>query len=204
MPLQNRVTPTGEIVADPARGLFMGNRGILHDEKKRLGKARWRHANWVTCRLAFKDRRRAVMTLGRYTELFFLDEAVALAAGHRPCAECRREDYLRFLDCWETATGERPDAKALDRTLHALRVDGRRQRTFAAPLDTLPDGAFVRPDKESPPLLVWRGGLHPYSLSGYGAVARLSHHHIMEVLTPESTVAALRAGYEPVIHPSAG
>src|SRR5688500_15168681 len=96
MPLQNRVTPFGEIEAAPARGLFMGNRGILHDANQQLGRARWRHKSWVTCLLSFKDRRREVMAPRRYTELFFCDEAVALAAGHRPCAECRREDYERF------------------------------------------------------------------------------------------------------------
>ena len=97
MPLQNRVTPGGEIIADPARGTLMGNRGILHDAGQRLGVARWRHPHWIYCRLSFKGRRRAVMAPGRYTELFFLDEASALAAGHRPCYECRREDFLRFL-----------------------------------------------------------------------------------------------------------
>ncbi|MGB8623555.1 MAG: hypothetical protein WCD16_12105, partial [Paracoccaceae bacterium] len=105
MPLQNRVLPTGEIVVHPARADFMGNRGILHGGNRQLGTARWRHKTWITCLLSFKGRKRVPMTPGRYTELFFLDEAVALAAGHRPCAECRRADFLRYRDAWQAATG---------------------------------------------------------------------------------------------------
>ena len=108
MPLQNRVSPLGEIVATAERGGLMGNRGILHDRDRRLGVSRWKHPHWVCCRLAFLGRHRPVMTPGRYTELFFLDEATALAAGHRPCAECRRADYTRFLDAWTAAHGARP------------------------------------------------------------------------------------------------
>ena len=124
MPLQNRVTPRGDIVATPARGTLTGNRGILHDAGRQLGAARWRHHRWICCRLDFKGRRRAVMAPGRYTELFFLDEATALAAGHRPCWECRREAFQDFQSAWRCAFGGADDvgAAAMDRILHRARV----------------------------------------------------------------------------------
>ena len=147
MPLQNRVTPESEIVALPDRGLFMGNRGILHDAGQRLLRARWRHPHWVTCRLAWKGWHREVMQPRNYTELFFLDEATALAAGHRPCALCRRDAYLAFQDCVKTALyrDERLGANALDHMLHSARVtEGQRhQRRFEAALDDLPDGTML-------------------------------------------------------------
>ncbi|MDB5560081.1 MAG: hypothetical protein JWQ36_3015, partial [Enterovirga sp.] len=116
MPRQNRVLPTGEIVALPFRGAFMGNRGILHDEAGRLGRARWRHPHWIICRLAFKGRRRAIMAPRRYTELFFPDEAVALAAGHRPCAECRRDAFGAYRSALARAEGgPAHSAASLDR-----------------------------------------------------------------------------------------
>ena len=129
MPLQNRVTPAGEIIADPARGTLMGNRGILHDAQQRLGAARWRHRHWIYCRLAFKGRWREVMAPSRYTELFFLDEATALAAGHRPCCECQREDFRRFQAAWQQAFGHAASAGAIDRALHEARVEPRSRRS---------------------------------------------------------------------------
>ena len=202
MTLQNRVMPTGDIVADPARGEFMGNRGILHDGQRQLGRARWRHKNWVTCRLSFKDRRRPIMAPGRYTELFFLDETVALAAGHRPCAECRRADYTRFLDFWQNAYGERPSAKLLDRALHAARIRPRKwqQARFDTAAAGLPDGAFILLDQS--PHLVIRGKAVAFSAGGYGAVTPLPATEVT-VLTPAPTVAVLRAGYQPTLHKSA-
>jgi hypothetical protein len=198
MALQNRVTPGGEIVADPARGTLMGNRGILHDAQQRLGAARWRHPHWICCRLAFKGRRRAVMAPHRYTELFFLDEATALAAGHRPCCECRREDFLRFQAAWRRAFGHHASAGAMDRALHQARVEPRshRQIRFAAQLDDLPDGAFVLlPDAPSP-FLVQGEQLHPWRAAGYGP-ARARCPGRVRVLTPAPTIAVLRAGYRP-------
>ena len=206
MTLQNRVAPTGEIVADPARGLFMGNRGILHDEARRLGAARWRHRNWIICLLDFKGRRREVMSPGRYTELFFLDEAVALAAGHRPCAECRRERYRAFLSAWMAGSGHvgaPPRAHELDGALHAARIDpaARRQRCHTAELSGLPDGVFIRMDDRA--LLVLGGRLLPWTPGGYAdAVARPSGGRVC-VLTPRPTVAALAGGYRPALHPGA-
>lgn len=208
MPLQNRVAPTGEIVAHPARGLFTGNRGILHEEDRRLGTARWRTRAWIICRLEFKGVRRAVMTGRTWTELFFLDEAVALAAGHRPCAYCRRETFEAYVAAW--ARGNRwpgrPLALEIDRTAHGERVEPRtrRQVTYAAPLHELPDGAFAAlPDAPAQPLLIHGDCLLPWSFDGYGAPTPRPRGVIADVLTPRSTVAALAAGYTPVLHPSA-
>jgi hypothetical protein len=140
MPRQNRVTPFAEVVATPERGTIFGNRGLLHDPAGRIRRP-WRLKRWLLCVVAFKGRKRQVMTPGRYTELFFLDEATGLAAGHRPCAECRRDRYLAFRNLWPA--GVLP-AVALDDQLHAERLnpDGS-QRTFEANLDNLPDGVFV-------------------------------------------------------------
>jgi hypothetical protein len=207
VPLQNRVTPTGEIVADPARGTLMGNRGILHDASRRLGAARWRHQHWISCRLSFKGRRRAVMAPHRYTELFFLDEATALAAGHRPCFECRREEFRAFAMAWWLSSGATDcSAAAMDRELHRARIEPRthRQIRVEAPLDDLPDGAFVLLDEApSTPLLVLGDSLLPWRAFGY-ASARLRPAAIgCRVLTPAPTVAVLRAGYVPALHRSA-
>jgi hypothetical protein len=211
MPLQNRVAPTGEIVAHPARGLFTGNRGILHDEHRRLGDARWRTKAWITCRLDFKGVRRAVMTGRSWTELFFLDEAVALAAGHRPCAYCRREEFKAYVAAWAAGNAWQgphlPRAAEIDRVAHADRVDPRtrRQLTYAAALDDLPDGAFVTlPDPADAPLLVRGDRLLPWRFAGYGEAVGRPEKATVTVLTPRSTVAAIGAGYRPVLHPSAG
>src|SRR6187551_2117048 len=144
MPLQNRVTPLGGLVADPARGLVYGNRGCLHDADGRIVRS-YNGKRWIACRLAFRDwHREQLMQPGRFTELFFLDEATAFAAGHRPCALCRRADYDRFTTLWAGLHGER-GADTIDERLHAERVDPatRGHRLHAADLDDLPDGAFV-------------------------------------------------------------
>ena len=208
MPLQNRVTPFGEIVSSPARGLLMGNRGILHNDERRLGTARWQHPHWVACRLEFRGRRQEVMRPGAYTQLFFLDEAVALAAGHRPCAHCRRADYEAFVSAWMAASGRavRPRAAEIDWQLHRERVDPatRRQVTHAAPLDALPDGVFVAlPGKPGAAYLVLRRRLLTWTAEGYrGGRARPDGLEVV-VLTPRTTVGALAAGFRPRLHPSA-
>lgn len=203
---QNRVTPAGEIIADPARGLFMGNRGILHDDAQRLGRARWRHKSWITCLLDFKGRRRTIMSPRRYTELFFLDEAVALAAGHRPCAECRHSRFSAFVDAWMAGTGRDgppPKAPALDATLHAARIEPgtRRQRTYQAELAALSDGVFIR--LEDAPLLVHGDRLHPWTPGGYGPAITRPSGRSVRVLTPRPVVAVISAGYRPELHPTA-
>jgi hypothetical protein len=200
--LQNRVLPTGEIVADASyRGDFMGNRGILHDEHQRLGTARWRLKGWVCCALSFNGRQRKVMAPGRYTELFFLDEAVALAAGHRPCAECRRSDYNRFRAAWASATGTEAYAPEMDKLLHKARVTrSRLQVRHEAQIGSLPDGAFIL--WQHRPHLVLGGHLLPFAPAGYGAgVARSAG--MVTVLTPRPTLNVLAAGYRPLLHASA-
>jgi hypothetical protein len=198
MPLQNRVTPCGDIIADPARGTLMGNRGILHDAQQRLGAARWRHCHWIFCRLTFKGRRRQVMAPRRYTELFFLDEATALAAGHRPCCECKRDDFSRFQAAWRRAFGHHASAPAIDRALHQARVEprSRRQIRLQAELDDLPDGALVLLPDPLSPLLVQGDRLHPWSPGGYGP-SRARCGGRVSVLTPAPTIAVLRSGYRP-------
>jgi hypothetical protein len=208
MPLQNRVTPFGEIVAHPARGTVMGNRGILHDAGQRLGRSRWRHPHWIACRLEFKGRRRHLMAPRAYTELFFLDEATALAAGHRPCAECRRAAFDAFRSAWHDAFEETKGTRApdIDRALHRARVESRsrRQITFAAELDRLPDGAFViLPGEPATAWLVLDDRLFPYAPEGYGPARVRPSGCEAHVLTPEPTVAVLAAGYRPELHRSA-
>lgn len=198
----NRVGPTGAIAALPQRGLLMGNRGILHDAEGRLGAARWRHRAWICCVLSFKERRRhLLMRPGRYTELFFLDEAVALAAGHRPCGECRRGDLSRFLDAWEAVHGTRPRAPDLDRMLHASRVrHDRAQRRHRGRWEALPDGAFAVEAGEA--VLILEDRVVPFGAAGYGA-PRPRPRGEAEVLTPAPLVAVLAAGYRPLLHPDA-
>ncbi|MEC9153712.1 MAG: hypothetical protein VYA59_12060 [Pseudomonadota bacterium] len=205
MPLQNRVTPTGEFVAVPDRGLFLGNRGVLHDENKRLGRRRWALKAWLICKLDFKGRRRAVMSPRRYTELFFFDEAAAIAAGHRPCYECSRDNFLVWQTAWRDAKGfvTPPRAHEMDACLHAERIvpHEKKQRSWDADCRDLPVGAFIRYD--GVPHLVQAMGLRPWSWKGYGSpVARPAG--VVAVLTPPSSVAALRTGYRPILHPSAG
>jgi hypothetical protein len=203
-PLQNRVTPTGEIVSDSARGLLMGNRGCLHGPDRVLGSARWRSKLWICCVLRWKDVRRDPMPPGRWTALFFLDEATALAAGHRPCAYCRRGDYLAYAQAWGRAVGlrsaDRPYAAQMDEVLHSERVHprSRRQLTRTVPVAGLPDGAMVGTD--GGPALLAGGALLPWSGTGYGPPVRPPA--TVQLLTPPASVAAIAAGYRPWLHPS--
>ncbi len=200
MPLsrQNRVQPDGRLISDPARGQFMGNRGILHDDQGQLTRARWKHPHWITCVLSFKNRKRPLMAPGRYTELFFLDEAVACAAGHRPCAECRRADYLAFKAHWAQLFGP-ASAAEIDTTLHAARLDGREQRTFSAQAQDLPDATFLM--WQDRPYLAVGAALYPYTPAGYGAgFARPTGP--VTVLTPAPIVALYAYGWRPTLHSS--
>jgi hypothetical protein len=204
MPLQNRVTPFSELVASPGRGLVYGNRGCLHDDDGRIR----RHHNgrrWIACRLRFRGwHRHPLLQPGRFTELFFLDEATAFAAGHRPCALCRREDYDRFGAIWSELHPGQAGADAIDAQLHRERLDGRTQRHHEARFADLPDGAFVVRDGE--PCVLAGGGLLAWSAAGYLARARVPARARARVITPPSLVAVLRAGWEPVVpllHPSA-
>jgi hypothetical protein len=209
MPRQNRVTPFGEIVAVPERGTFLGNRGILHDADGHINRP-WQVKRWLVCVLEFRGRKRSVMTPNRYTELFFLDEATALAAGHRPCAECRRERFNAFRTAWRAAqpgtTGQPlPTADEIDNRLHAERVTpDRSKRLFRANLDDLPSGVFVQlPNSGEKSYLVDGDVLLAWTAAGYRQrLPRPSGVEVL-VLTPTATVAAIRAGYAPEIHPSA-
>ena len=204
-PLQNRVTPTGEIVAVPARGLLMGNRGCLHGPDRTLGTARWRSKLWICCVLEWRGVQRDPMPPGRWTALFFMDEATALAAGHRPCGYCRRPAYLAYAGAWQAARGLAgpPRAGEMDAQLHAERVESRtrRQRTRWATAGALPDGVMVRHNGD--PGLLAGGAVQPWSFSGYGPAVALAEDAQVEVLTPPSSVAALAAGYQPLLHPTA-
>ena len=201
MPLRNRVTPEGELIADPARGLVYGNRGCLHDA---TGAIRRHHGNrrWIACRLTFKDWHRSpLLQPGRFTELFFLDEATAFAAGHRPCALCRRADYDRFLAL--TGAG---GADEIDARLHAERLDGREQRHHAAALRDLPDGAMILHD--GVPHLVRANTIRPWTPAGYALPAPSPRAgDRVAVLTPPTLTAVLAAGWDdalvPLLHPSA-
>jgi hypothetical protein len=204
-PLQNRVLPTGEILAHPARGLLMGNRGCIHRQDRTLGVTRWRTKMWISCVLDWRGRKRDVMPPGRWTALFFLDEATALAAGHRPCGYCRRDDHRWFGESWRIAADQpvRPYAWEMDVQLHSERVDRRRTKlTCPALLGELPDGAMVLHDGQ--PALVTAGALLPWSFDGYGPPVRLGPDSTLTLLTPPSITAALTAGYRPYVHPTAG
>jgi hypothetical protein len=207
MPRQNRVTPLSELVAHPARGLVYGNRGCLHDSEGRI-RRRFAVRRWIACRLEFRGwHRTPLMQPGRFTELFFLDEATAFAAGHRPCALCRRSDYDRFVEVWGMLHPGQRGADAMDEQLHRERVDPdtRGQRRHRAPLDDLPDGAFVLEGGE--PYLVRGAELLRWTPAGYETPRPSPARVDAELITPPSLVAVLRAGWEPVVpllHPSAG
>lgn len=207
MPLQNRVTPEGEIVATPHRGLLMGNRGgAFHRPDRTLGRRRWASRQWIACLLAFKGRHREIMQPRSYTELFFLDEATALAAGHRPCFECRRTDARRFAELWATALGlaEPPPAPRMDCVLHAERLDARgEKRIFLAEIADLPDGVMLQSGSPDVDYLIDGPYLFPWTLAGYRAPVSRPPQGVVRVLTPPSIVAVLSAGYRPMLHASA-
>jgi hypothetical protein len=206
MALQNRVTPLGELVADPARGLVYGNRGCLHDESGRIRRC-YAGRRWIACRLEFKGWHRSpLLQPGRFTELFFLDEATAFAAGHRPCALCRREDYVRFGDLWAELHPGEAGADAIDARLHAERVDPatRGHRLHEARPEELPDGAFVLVD--GTPRLVLGDALLAWTPAGYAERTPRPRAGRVALITPPSLAAVLRAGWEgvvPLLHPSA-
>jgi hypothetical protein len=202
MPLQNRVTPTGEIIATPHRGLFTGNRGIIHDPETKTLTRRWAGKAWLVCVCEFRGRRREVMGGRSWTELFFLDEATALAAGHRPCFYCRRDDANRFRAAWEQGNRvAKVRARDIDRELHRERLSGGKKRLhpLPMPLKRLPDGAMVHVRNES--YLIARGRALAWSPAGYRQAQNALQDAML--LTPPSTLRALSAGYRPVLHPSA-
>jgi hypothetical protein len=203
MPLQNRVTPTGDIIATPHRGMLTGNRGIIHDPATKTLTRRWASQAWLTCLCEFRGWRREVMGGRSWTELFFLDEATALAAGHRPCFFCRRDDANRFRSAWEEGNGVRGVlARDIDAVLHRERLSGAKKRMheLPMPLEQLPDGAMVQAGNESY-LIIAQGRPLAWSPAGYGQTENLLQDAVL--LTPPSTLRALTAGYRPVLHGSA-
>jgi hypothetical protein len=200
MPLRNRVTPEAEIVADPARGTLMGNRGRLHRADGTFGAALWTTKAWIACALSFRGRRREIMAPGAYTELFFLDEATAFAAGHRPCAECRRAAFVNFRALWEGAFGP-ARAPAIDAALHAARVGRDRSKiVFDAAAETLPDGTMIR--TATGPALILGPAILPWGPGGYGT-PRPRPGGTVSVLTPAPVVVLFRAGLRPGLHATA-
>jgi hypothetical protein len=196
LPFQNRVTPFGELIATRERGTLTGNRGCLHDTDKRI-RRRFVGKRWIHCLLEFKGRKRTMMTPGRYTELFFLDEATALAAGHRPCRECQRERFELFRRHWPGQS-----AVAIDEVLHKERLDGTGKRTYAARLGDLPEGVLVV-DADSRPHLLWNRALRLWTPGGYTERTPAPVDREVRVLTPPSVVRAIAGGYPVVVHSSA-
>ena len=199
MPHQNRVTPFSTLIATPARGALMGNRGCLHNDRREIVRP-FVGKRWIACRREFKERKRRVMTPGRYTELFFLDEVTALAAGHRPCAECRREDFNAFRRAWVAAglpsRGALPSAAEMDAHLHAERLDENGSKaTRPARLPDLPDGVFVL-DEAGAARLFWDSRLWLWTPGGYTAPVPPETPDVT-LLTPPAIAALLAAGYIP-------
>lgn len=212
MPYQNRVNPYGQLVATAARGTLMGNRGCLHDQADHP-RRQYAVRRWIICVFDFKGQQREPMPPGQYTSLFFLDEVTALAAGHRPCAECQRERFVAFCRYWGAANAEStgglaPGADAIDAMLHAERISthfyqrDKVKQTYTEQLGDLPDGTMVELDASGSSYLVLGNALVPWSFEGYGQpITRPAM--TVKVLTPRSTVRAIAQGYAPGIHMSA-
>ena len=199
MPLQNRVDPFGGLFADPARGLLMGNRGgRLHDRHHKLGARRWTSKQWIYCRLEFNNRHRKVWG-DSYSELFFLDKVTALAAGHRPCFECRRQDAEQFAALFSRGK-TRARAAAMDEGLHAERLDGKAKRMHRRKIDSLPDGAMIALDGDA--FAVRGNRLLRWTPSDYGRARPRPRRTTVDVLTPPSILSVLSRGYQPLWHPS--
>ena len=206
MPLQNRVNPFSTLISTPERGAWTGNRGVIHNERKEIIK---NHAvkYWITCVLNYKNAQRSVMSPNRWTELFFLDEATAFAAGHRPCGFCRHPDFKRFKDLWIKANGEqygltsKTKMDIIDAIIHQGRLDKNGvQKTFKSTLTALPDGTFITLDESGKAYLWYQQNLYEWSFSGYTKVSQFDKNQEVNVLTPLSYVAVFKAGYVPEVH----
>jgi len=203
MPHQNRVNPFGDLIATPERGTLYGNRGCLVDKSGKIAR-RFKEIRWITCVLDFKGRRHPMMAPGRYTGLFFLDEATALAAGHRPCAECQRDRFNLFRSYWakanpDYAKSERPLAPVIDAVLHKERLGSHQ---LSSSIDELPDGTFVTNDGVDA-YLVHRGMMFRWTPGGYVLEKRKECSFPIRVLTPASVVRTLTARYPVTFHSSA-
>jgi hypothetical protein len=200
--LQNRVDPCGNLIKTESRGFWMGNRGILHNDKEEVIRP-FKLRAWLTCKLEFNGRKRQVMAPDRYTELFFLDEATAFAAGHRPCFECRRNDFNRFKSFWLEGNpnygfNARTPIQHIDAILHHQRISGDKSKvTFQDRLNNLPDGTFIL--LKNQPFLILDTLAYLWSPSGYDTGIALYSHNELTVLTPRSVVNMFKAGYEPQV-----
>jgi len=199
--LQNRIDPFGNLIKTRARGAWMGNRGLLHNHEQQIVRP-YKLKAWITCLLQFKERKRQVMAPDKYTELFFLDEATAFAAGHRPCAECRRKDFDRFKAAWLKGNpqyGFKPSVsiQLIDEILHAERISHGAKVTYEAALEELTDGCFIVWQQQ--PFLIIKNEMYLWTPGGYGQKQPLPQADIFTVLTPKSIVQAFKQGYEPQI-----
>lgn len=205
MPKQNRVNPSGEIISSPSRGLFMGNRGVLHDDYGIIQK-QWKTKAWITCKLSFKERKRQIMSPGHYTELFFLDEATAFAAGHRPCGECRRNDFDSFKSMWirsnhELLSTDSPLISEIDKIIHIQRINQVNEKVvFEDRFKDIPNGVFVQRNGDQNYYIVLNSYLYLWSPFGYISKKSLSENEKVNVLTPHSMVNTIKAGYDVVVH----
>lgn len=202
MPLQNRVSPIGDIVSVSSKGTLMGNRGILHNENKEL-KSLSKHKCWVTCKLEFKGRKRELMAPNKYTELFFLDEATAFTAGHRPCGECRKDRYKEFKSKWLEANfdllnGEKDSIGNIDKIVHKERIYKNEKVTFNENVDNLPNGTMIKNGNEV--YLIWNKSLYLWSFNGYKKSYIKIENKCVEVLTPYSYVKMFEKGFIPSLH----
>ena len=198
--LQNRVDPFGNLIKTKARGTWMGNRGVIHNENQEILRP-FKLKAWIICKLQFKGRQRKIMSPNRWTELFFLDEATAFAAGHRPCFECRREDAGKFKALWvkgnpEYGFDKKTSIQKIDEILHRERVDRKGSKVvFEEDIHNVPNGCFVLHNDDA--FLVFDKMLFPWSPSGYLQGIAFSNVDKVSVLTPKSVVNAFRAGYLP-------
>ena len=195
--MQNRVDPSGNIINTTARGAWMGNRGLLHNEHQQILRP-FKLKAWLICLLEFKGRKRPVMAPRQYTELFFYDEATAYAAGHRPCSECRRPDFNKFKSLWLKANpgygfDEKVSIQKIDAILHGERIDGNGSKIkYEDSLATLPDGTFIELDNK--PYLLYNGSVYQWSPFGYAEKEELPDREMVVVLTPKSVVNTFRVG----------
>lgn len=200
MPLQNRVTPKGQIISTSARGVWLGNRGVIHNADKQIVRP-YKLKAWIICMLQFRGRHREVMVPDRWTELFFLDEATAFSAGHRPCFQCRYADHMRFKAAWlkgnpQYGFTEKTSINEIDNILQKERIGRKGNKvTYTALAESLPDGAFIEIDGE--PYLIANGQMYKWSASGYDKGQILPAGEMVTVLTPATIVNAFRAGYQP-------
>lgn len=196
---QNRVTPFGEIIKTPARGSLMGNRGVIHNDSGEI-KQSFKLKAWITCLLQFKGRKFKIMAPKRWTALFFLDEATAFAAGHRPCNECRRNDFIRFKSLWIKGNPQygftmKTKISEIDTILHHERIDANKEKvTFEMNVSEIPDGTFV--SINSIPYLFYESRLHEWTPFGYKNSIPLPPASGLTILTPKSFVKMFRAGYK--------